>query len=167
MSNTLQDRLNKIQQAGENLANAEVQKQRAEEEKREQLFNQIKELAPRIKELVTLANSCINNGVPLTTYREHDYYGKGNYFFTDGWYHHLGFYDEPLISYIGIKNGGACGIYHLMVGTDGEVKVTMDRGYYTTTTANKKDISTGTLKRFVNEFSEFETRFLNWVDNLN
>ena len=167
MSNTLQDRLNKIQQVGEDRVNAEVQKQNAEEEKREQLFNQIKELAPRIKELVTLANACKNNGVHLTDCVELNQYDKDSYFFTDGWNHHVGFYCEPLISYIGIENGGACGAYHLKVDTSGEVKVTMDRGYYLTVTANKKDISTRTLERFVNEFSNFESRFLNWVDNLN
>jgi uncharacterized protein (DUF2344 family) len=168
MSTELQNRIDKIQQVAKNRVNAELQKQITEKEKREQLYNQIKKLAPRIKELVALANTCVNNGIHLTSYLEHSINHKPNYFFTDDLYHNTGFCeDKSLISHVGIDNGGCFGEYHLMVDTNGEITVTKGKEVRKRIIANNENLSIKTLKRFVDEFPEFETKFLNWIDNLN
>ena len=66
---------------------------------------------------------------------------------------------------MGIMNGGACGNYDLRVNTKGEVIVTT-HDYVGYSIADIGKISTGTLERFVEEFSKFEEKFLNWIDNL-
>jgi hypothetical protein len=162
---TLQDRIDKIIQAKVNRDNEEKEKRIVEANKRANLLSQIKELAPRITELITLANTCRANGIGLSDKYFYHSYDKDIYFFTDGFYHYLGFYNEKVIQYIGIMNGGACGNYDLRVNTKGEVIVTT-HDYVGYSIADIGKISTGTLERFVEEFSKFEEKFLNWIDNL-
>lgn len=161
----LQDRLNKIQQVKINRDRKEAEEELNNTNKRTKLINEIKELSPRIKALITLANTCKANNIPLSrSYYIHGY-DKAEYFFTDGFYHYLGFYDETPITYIGIMNGGACGKYDLRVNAEGTIFVT-EHGYNNYNIASIDKISTSDLESFVKNFPKFEERFLNWIDNL-
>ena len=160
----LQDRLNKIQQVKIKRDKEKAEKELNNADNRDKLLNKIKELSPRIKALITLANTCRVNNIQLSKSYFIQGYGKDEYFFTDGYYHYLGFYDETPITYIGIENGGACGNYDLRVNADGNVLVT--KHDYRYTVASIDNINMNDLESFVKDFHAFEERFLNWIDNL-
>ena len=172
----LEQRINRIKQVKIDRDNAEELKQEQERNKRTLLFQQIRELAPRIKDLCTLANTCTNNGIKLSEDYRYYSYNRDKYFYTDGINHFIGFkhdfhtkgtlcsHTSPYL-YIGIENGGACGRYDLWVGTDGEVICT-DNSNFPYKTVDKSNVYTHDLEEFVKGFEAFETRFLNWIDNV-
>ncbi len=124
--------------------------------KEKALLEQSKALYPRIKYLLDLANECIANDIEIgqimsKDYRT-DYYEKPNYFLTDGWAHHLGFYSQGgAIVAIGKEGGGACH-YHVAI-TENETIVDGEDGFVT-------------LEYILDKFDSFEKRFLDYIDSL-
>ena len=106
----------------------------------------IKALKARIDELLAVGNACLEHGITLTgqAWGGHEGYDT-NQFITNGWSHLLGFVSEKGLPFtkLGICGGGACN-YDLK--TDG--------------------ITINILKRFVNEFDEFETEFYKYIDKV-
>lgn len=126
----------------------------------EEYKEKIKSFKPRIDELIAVGNACLEHDIPLK--------GNGfgcreaydtNQFITNGWSHLLGFvyvYDQSTrkpfpFTKLGIMGGGCC---DFDLRTDG---VTVD--------VSGKDILY-VLKRFVDEFDEFETEFYKYVDRV-
>lgn len=124
--------------------------------KEKALLEQSKVLYPRIKYLIDLANECVANNIEVgqimsRDYRT-DYYEKPNYFLTDGWAHHLGFYLQGgLAVAIGKEGGGACH-YHVAI-TEDETIVDGEDGFVT-------------LEYILDKFDSFEKRFLDYIDSL-
>lgn len=119
----------------------------------EEYKRNIKLLKPRIDELIEVGNACLEHGIKLTG---KDWGGHEGYdthqFFTNSWSHLLGFvYDKNEINCLGIFGGGFCD-YHLK--TDGDFIEVEGRSVLYV------------LKRFVNEFDEFETEFYKYVDKV-
>ncbi len=108
------DRFEIIRNKAQRDYEVQIQKKELENAKHKTLLNKVKELKPRIKYLIDLANECVNNQINIGqnyigSYR--DYYSNKDYFLTDGWAHHTGFwydYNLKTITAIGKEGGGAC-----------------------------------------------------------
>lgn len=113
----------------------------------------IKSFKPRIDGLIEVGNACLEHGIKLTGKAWDSYEGYDTHqFFTNSWSHLLGFvYDKNEINCLGIFGGGFCD-YHLK--TDGDFIEVEGRSVLYV------------LKRFVNEFDEFETEFYKYVDKV-
>jgi len=128
------------------------EKRKIEKERQEEIamINSIKSLKSRIDDLLLVANSCLSNGISIES-REWNYmdYKHGN-FVADAVTHHLGFstYGEKTIHYLEIRGGG---YDHYNLKTDGCIVDVQGEKLYV-------------LKRFLNEFDEFESEFYAYVD---
>ena len=124
--------------------------------KEKALLEQSKALYPRVKYLLDLANECITNDVEIGQIMSKNwrtnYHEESNYFLTDGWAHHLGFYLQGGDAVaIGKEGGGACH-YHVAI-TEDETIVDGEDGFET-------------LKYILDKFDSFEKRFLDYIDSL-
>lgn len=130
----------------------EKRKTEKERQKKMAMIKDIKSLKPRINDLLLVANSCLSHGVRIEN-REWGFmdYENGN-FAADAVTHHLGFstYGEKTktIRYLEIRGGG---YDHYNLKTDGEIVDVQGEKLYA-------------LKRFLNEFDEFESEFYAYVD---
>ena len=124
------------------------------DKEKELLIQQIRDLKPRIEKIIKIGNVARDNNI-IKTYCDFTYFDsrkrENGYFETDGWYHRLGFVGKSKyvpITELGIEGGGACA-YNLT--TDGTaVKV-----------EGKETIHV--LKRFVEEFDQFEKELLEYI----
>lgn len=166
---TLEERLGKIANKGAQMiadANAEEERKKEIIKKYEQ---DIKALAPRIKQLMEIAVALLKNNIPL---------GKrgttitGSYddaFETDGIHHGLGFFFRYERGYkylvgIGIKGGGCCG-KDLAVNKDGDMVVKIDPHYHSYMYFGFNDYC-NKCKTFLQKFDDFEKNVNDYVDNL-
>ena len=134
--------------------------------KTDHLILQIQKLEPRIKDLITTGNACLQSNIPLTgqAFGMRENYDT-NQFITNSWSHLVGFVCNPRdqsssITFLGINGGGACGKYDFR--TDG-VRV------FSVNEHDPSDVitpPTGVMERFLNRFNEFESSFYNYVDHV-
>lgn len=136
----------------------QVAKEIAALQRIENYKKQIVALKPRIDEIIEVGNACLKHDIPLTgsAWGGHEGYDT-HQFMTNSWSHLLGFVDawengkKKPITQLGIKGGGYC-YYNLE--TDG-------------ITVNVSGSETEhVLKRFVEEFDEFESEFYKYVDKV-
>lgn len=157
----VQERLNNIDSFVEK---KEVEKMtKAENERLEikRLINEIKELQPRINDLLIVGNACLFNKIPLkgTGFGCKEGYDT-HQFITNGWSHLLGFVDKSIapqklpFMYLGIQGGG---FYTYDLETDG-------RTVYVSGRDGRDKIYV--LNRFVKEFDKFEKEFYAYVDRV-
>lgn len=158
--NTL-DRLNNINDFVE--CKETERKKKAEKENLEikKLINQIKELQPRISDLLIVGNACLVNHIPL---KGTGFGCKQGYdthqFITNGWSHLLGFVDKSIapqklpFMYLGIQGGG---FYTYDLETDGYIVYVSGR--------DRRD-KIHVLNRFIKEFDGFEKEFYAYVDRV-
>ncbi len=157
----------------------EYKKKQKIKEDTEKYLENIKELQPRIKKIIEIGNLCIQNNISIghkpcsdkRTYKE-------KCFETEGIRHQLGFYPNNRqgyptykclhYDYIGIMNGGFCGDWDFLVN-DKEIFEVKEEDRYTpaldhTSTYRKPTIRQ--MKKFLNQFDEFETEFYKFIENL-
>lgn len=120
------------------------------------LKDMIKEKSYKIAELIKLGNHALKNNIIKPYYAWNDYLTgrKYGYFFTDGWFHYLGFvwdYSSEKITHLGIEGGGYFR-YNLKVNEKELVVSSKD-------TDREEDV----LTRFVEEFDKFEKDFVNYI----
>lgn len=138
----------------ENYANKrEEDKRRKMEEKlreEEEMIKQIKALKPRIDDLLLVANSCLSHNIPFENHEWGFLDYKHGHFGADAMTHQLGFsiHIGKAIHYLEIRGGG---YDHYNLKTDGEIIDVQGEKLYV-------------LKRFLNEFDEFEKEFYAYVD---
>ena len=110
----------------------------------------IKELKPRIDDLIKLANYAKDNGIN---------FDKTGMFYTNSWSHLVGFlYGNP-ITMLGIDAGGACGDVDFR--TNGEY----------TSGLNRKTMSIVEprlyhMETFIKKFDEFEREFYAYIEKV-
>lgn len=138
-----------IKQAVEKRELNNMIKVQEQERKLKHYVKQIKLLAPKIKVLLNVERMLRENKFD---YKE---------LCTDSWAHKVGFVDNVTQNYIGIFAGGACGEFDLivnergvpfMLGRKGKVEPSYEHLWF--------------LKRFINEFAEFEFRVKQFVKSL-
>ena len=143
-----------------------------EQQRKQGLIAQIKDLGPRVKELIEVANACLENGVEINKQGKTDspYHDEWNNatFCTNCITHKVGFVwqykDHKFINRIeamGVDGGGANGEHYLR--TDGEYVVSRGSRSYE---ASYKEPDEYQLETFVEGFDEFESAFYKYVDNL-
>ena len=151
-----------------------LQKEIAYQNRLEECISEIKDLKPRIQNIIDIGNYCIENGISLNkigTYNKCKY--EEDAFETDGIYHQLGFYrnhyqGHPFYQcshydYIGYDMGGACGTVNFI--TNGDIVAgTPDHDGF-----EIKGINPPLLKhceKFLKEFPVFEKVFFEFIENL-
>lgn len=146
---------------------------KSEQERKEQnvkfYTNQLKNLAPRINELMSLARELLKNDIPLGK-RIKDIVYKDE-FVTEGIYHKLGFYIkyENGFSYligVGIKGGGCRG-NDLAVDSNGTIiENPLDERSIRWHDDSAYVDFCGKCREFLGGFDEFEKKVFDYVDNL-
>ena len=131
--------------------------------------NKLKMLAPRIKDLMEIANSLVENDIPLGQTTTELGMKYKDAFVAEGIHHRLGFFFERLngenyLVGIGIEGGGCCG-HDLVVNDDGYMEKHPDYNYASYQYTGYWDYC-DKCKRFLNEFDDFERRVYAYVDNL-
>jgi hypothetical protein len=131
----------------------------------------IKALAPRLKELHSLAKECIKNYIPLG--KMTDLHGNKHYpeFVSEWWYHRPGFivsqYPQPNEDVLfGIVGGGAAG-RSLVIDKDGIItKSPLSEmcGYRSYESAHRDFCYK--CQSFLESFDELEKGFLTYIDSL-
>lgn len=158
----MNDRLEKIKTYQRYLVDKAAKEAKAEEDLRNTLIGQIKELGGRIEELIKTENSCLENGVLVTKTccLANDRWEKGE-FFTNSVSHKIGFAEKIVlgtvlneVEYMGIDGSGANGKHYLR--TDGKAVFCAS--------GEKPDIYQ--MKQFLASFNEFESAFYAYVDKI-
>lgn len=150
-------RVDNIKKFAQKKAEEKIAKENETMRQIETYKEKIKSFKPRIEELISIANACLENGIEI--------YGT---FCTNCITHKIGFVwqykDNKFINKIetmGIDGGGANGEHYLR--TDGSFVISrVGRGY----DDKCKEPNLYQLKRFIETFDEFETAFYKYVDTI-
>lgn len=147
------NRINNIKKFAQKKEEEKINNEMKIKKQIEEYKRNIRLLKPRIDELINVGNACRKYDIKLTgkAWGGHEGYDT-HQFMTNSWSHLLGFVHNGNNDFncLGIFGGGACD-YNLK--TDGN---------FIEVEGNVLHI----LKRFVNEFDEFETEFYNYVDKV-
>lgn len=157
----VQEILNNIDSFVEKKGREKMTKAENERLEIKRLIDEIKELQPRINDLLIVGNACLVNHIPLkgTGFGCQQGYDT-HQFITNGWSHLLGFVDKSIapqklpFMYLGIQGGG---FYTYDLETDG-------RTVYVSGRDGRDKIYV--LNRFVKEFDKFEKEFYAYVDRV-
>ena len=167
------DRIEKIKQFKTRQNKIKIAKKEAEMTRVTMFAKQVKELRPRISELIKTANACLEAGIEIDAYgknwyRDLDSYEKGS-FMTNSISHRLGFVKtwsscqnnvNKRIYELGINAGGTCGCWHFR--TDGVNICSVHEDDASCT----KDPHENQLKDFLEHFDLFENAFYKYVDSI-
>lgn len=143
-------------------ANDKLIKKTQEEEYKKKitdLLEKVKELAPKISQLIEIANYCLEHNIDIgNKHDEHPLYESyiNTYFYTDHCLHRVGFYKDykkNVITTMGIACGGCCGNIDLIIDKNGKV-------------LSFNEESLWSLERFVNTFDKFEEKFEKYIESL-
>ena len=163
---TIEERMEIIRNKARKNKEEEANKLSAEDAKRNKLILQIKNLHDRINSLLILANECDINGIKIpqdgyyySRYNSAKEFGYDAEFIAEGIRHHVGFINGGKYEWVGIKNGGACGVYDFY--TNGSEVFSIHQS-----TKAKAEPRICDMEQFLEEFPVFEKAFYNWIDNL-
>jgi hypothetical protein len=143
-----------------------------ENNQRKKYAEQILALRPRIEELISVANACLENGIEINkSHKDHSQYYDSwecGTFCTNSISHKIGFVwqykDNKFINKIesmGINGGGANGEHYLR--TDGNFVISkVGTDYY----SKCEELYVRQLQRFVETFDDFEAAFYMYVDKI-
>lgn len=127
----------------------------------EQSENAIKELAPRISEIIKTADKCVKSNKQLEKLVEKR---SGDY-----WSHQLGFeYNYDVKGYVNrlvLRGGGCLGNWDIYVNDNGKITYTYDLAGEVMT-KSKLETKNSYLAKIKESFDEFETDFYSTLDNL-
>lgn len=170
---TVEERIAIIQNKGKQKAEEDLIAFHKEEMRRKEKIKQIQLLSDRIETVITLANVCIKNGIEIPKdtswsprYDSGKPYGYSHEFIAEGITHHVGLIktwgecQKGIYKYVGIINGGFCGVYDFW--TDG-YEVCAVKG---NNREDKKLPRIRDMLDFLDEFPQFERAFLNWIDSM-
>lgn len=120
----------------------------------------IKELKPRIDDLIKLANYAKDNGIDFNKrgWGGHEGYNTGM-FYTNSWSHLVGFVNRDLITLLGIDAGGACGDVDFR--TNGGHTFGLNRN-----TMAIVEPSLYHMENFIKKFDEFEREFYAYIEKV-
>lgn len=165
-------RIDNIKKFAQKREEDNIAKEKAITNQIEEYKEKIKSLKPRIDELISVANACLENGIEINA--EHKSFStyldkwECGTFCTNGISHKIGFVWQyrnnkfiNKIEAMGIDGGGANGEHYLR--TDGSFVISrVGRGY----DDKCKEPDLYQLKRFVETFDDFETAFYKYVDKI-
>jgi len=157
---TTQERIDRINAVKEAKAAGDARRLEERSKKTAELLAQLKGLAPRIKDLITVAQALWDAGQ-----------GNGE-FLCDSWAHKIGFVCSDGINYrnfvpqrpeyMGQYGGGYCGT-DIIVDSDGHP---VQGRFANGTEPIGTETWNGKAQCFINGFDAFEKQFYGYVDNL-
>ena len=153
--------LGKIENYKTATAERAEQQRIAAEHHRQSLLDQIRVMKPDIDNLIKVAETAREAGIPLQVSfdRFDSSYERGD-FFTDAMTHKVGFVQTSITSKeiigVGFETGGCCGVYDFF--TDGVAIYDKNRG-----NGHDREASTEHLEKFIEKFPEFERAFYDYI----
>ena len=165
---TTEERIAIIKNKAQKDADAKAAAEDAKIKEIKKLETIIKGMSDQIETIITLANTCVENGIeiPRKSQWSNDYdsgkeYGYPYEFIAEGIRHHTGLIRRKgNYKYIGIDNGGCCGQYDFWTN-----------GYdvFAVHEARREDRRVARIRdmeQFIKEFPVFAKAFLAWIDSL-
>lgn len=154
--------LNKIENYKTATAERAEQERIAAERKRQRLLDQIRVMNPDIDNLVKVAETAREAGIPLQVSLGcfDSSYEMGD-FFTDAITHKIGFvptsFNNKAIIGVGFEGGGYCGQYDFFTDGVAIYDRNRDNGF-------SREASTEHLEKFIEKFPEFERAFYDYIE---
>ena len=136
----------------------------AAEHRRQSLLDQIRVMKPDIDNLIKVAETAREAGIPLQVSfdRFDSSYERGD-FFTDATTHKVGFvptsFNNKAIIGIGFQGGGCCGQYDFFTDGIAIYDRNRDNGF-------SREASTEHLEKFIEKFPEFEKAFYDYIEKV-
>ena len=154
--------LNKIENYKNQTAERAEQERIAAEHHRQSLLDRIRVMKPDIDNLIKVAETAREAGIPLLVSCDcfNPSYERGD-FFTDAMTHKVGFvptsFNNKTIIGVGFEGGGYCGQYDFF--TDGVAIYDRNRD-----NGRDREASTEHLEKFIEKFPEFEKAFYEYIE---
>ena len=156
--------LNKIENYKNATAERAEQERIAAEHHRQSLLDRIQVMNPDIDNLIKVAETAREAGIPLQVSFDcfDSSYERGD-FFTDATTHKVGFvptlFNNKAIIGVGFEGGGCCGQYDFFTNGQAILDRNRDNGRY-------KPASTEHLEKFIEKFPEFERAFYDYIEKV-
>ena len=156
--------LGKIENYKTATAERAEQERIAAEHHRQNLLDQIRVMKPDIDNLIKVAETAREAGIPLLVSCDcfNPSYERGD-FFTDAMTHKVGFvptsFTDKSIIGVGFEGGGCCGQYDFF--TNGSVICDKNRD-----NGHDREASTEHLEKFIEKFPEFEKAFYDYIEKV-
>ena len=156
--------LNKIENYKAQTAERAEQERVAAEHHRQSLFDRIQVMKPDIDNLIKVANTAKEAGIPIhVKFPDTNFTYENGDFMTDAMTHKIGFIPSSLISEgiigVGFEGGGYCGQYDFF--TNGSVICDKNRD-----NGHDREASTEHLEKFIKKFPEFEKAFYDYIEKV-
>lgn len=153
--------LNKIENYKTATAERAERERVAAEHHRQSLLDQIRVMKPDIDNLVKVAETAREAGIPIQVkFPDTNFTYENGDFFTDAMTHKIGFITSSLISggiaAVGFEGGGYCGNYDFI--TNGSVIYDRNRD-----NGHDREATTEHLEKFIEKFPEFERAFYDYI----
>ena len=156
--------LGKIEDYKKQTAERAEQERVAAEHHRQRLLDQIRVMTPDIDNLVKVAETAREAGIPLLVSCDcfNPSYERGD-FFTDAMTHKVGFvptsFNNKAIIGVGFEGGGCCGQYDFFTDGIAIYDRNRDNGF-------SREASTEHLEKFIEKFPEFEKAFYDYIEKV-
>ena len=156
--------LNKIENYKTATTERAEQERIAAEHHRQRLLDQIRVMKPDIDNLIKVAETAREAGIPLLVSCDcfNPSYERGD-FFTDAMTHKVGFvttsFTDKTIIGVGFEGGGCCGQYDFFTDGIAIYDRNRDNGF-------SREASTEHLEKFIEKFSEFEKAFYDYIEKV-
>lgn len=156
--------LNKIENYKTATAERAEQERIAAERHRQSLLDQIRVMKPDIDNLIKVAETAREAGIPLqVSLGCFDSSYKNGDFFTDAMTHKIGFvplsFNNKKIIGVGFEGGGYCGQYDFFTDGVAIYDRNRDNGF-------SREASTEHLEKFIEKFPEFERVFYDYIEKV-
>lgn len=164
---TTEERLQKINAFAQARDDAKARAENDFMQRCKKVEKELKKLAPRIKELVSVAQALWEKKIPLGK-RTTDWAGYKDEFLSEAIHHRIGFIDASFYScpdYVGIVGGGWCG-GDFILDTNGENVMFSKYRRENTPDAVFSKPWLDKAETFLKLFDEFENKFYEYVENL-
>lgn len=154
--------LNKIENYKTATAERAEQERIAAEHHHQSLLDQIRVMKPDIDNLIKVAETAREAGIPLLVSCDcfNPSYERGD-FFTDATTHKVGFvptsFNNKAIIGVGFEGGGCCGQYDFFTDGVAIYDKNRDNGF-------SREASTEHLEKFIEKFPEFERAFYEYIE---
>lgn len=167
----MNERIARIKNFAQERDNRIAQEQLEKQQGLIRMLEQVKELAPRMRELMDVATALYENRIPLG--KMVGYNDPSTEFISNWWSHKVGFIADIVSSGIarprgfGIIGGGACG-HDLTFSVGGVPACVYSHNNDTPGVAGRTwdDSDIHHLRSFIHGFDDFERRFYEYVDGL-
>lgn len=156
--------LNKIKNYKTQTAQKAEQERIAAEHHRQNLLDRIRVMKPDIDNLIKVAETAREAGIPIQVkFPDTNFTYENGDFMTDATTHKIGFITSLSISggivAVGFEGGGYCGQYNFI--TNGSVIYDRNRD-----NGHDREASTEHLEKFIEKFPEFEKAFYDYIEKV-